>query len=237
MNNKITNSILIGIIVLFCIAIGFVAFKIITNEPAVDELVVIEKEKEEIIKDPIGSVVKVPVDPVIKDSNEKLIPAFKPDETIPYELCRRFINRDQLKKITGYDKDAFVFKFDRWRDATANILKKGCIIKIKEKEIMRIILPQEGEVFSFDESYEANKKDIEKMIAWDFVQEGAKIQKIQNLGKKAFLGSAIMTVNTIKLYLITFLETDTNQVIEIIGTGLDYEIILSLAKQVEVNVR
>lgn len=172
---------------------------------------------------------------IIQQPTEEYVPAEKPvekpvfevDETIPAEFCRQFIARTQLRKITGYEKDAFTFKEAKGNMALSDIPAKMCDIKINGKGIS-ISLPIVP--INYKIVYERAREEILE------APKGVEIRKIQNVGEKAFSLSMVGINDIPEAHIIVFLDVDINQIIEIMSIGIDYKTTLNFAKQVEANI-
>ena len=194
------------------IIIGVVVVAII----AVIAVVMMREPTEEQVVDPVDDI----VDEI----------AFEVDETIDVEFCRTFITRAQLSEITGYEKDVFTFAFAEDVYLPYMILH-NCVIKVREREIT---ISHMAKPADFDGAIEKKEEIISMMEAFGMVIErkhdiGVGERSFGTVEKEVAADEADKT--------ILFLDSETQKNIVVATPGLPWDTNLSLAKQVEANLR
>ena len=216
---KKRNLIILGIICVVII-IGISVYLLLRREEPVPNNDVItriiereEREEEIIIIDP---------------------PPFQPIMT---PFCAEFINEEQFREIIKHRDDLFFEDTTEYvpevgalkicnifiADPVATIIE-GEMLEVEIKGVSMVIFPLE---FSYEQA--------KQMVLAELVEEEPElkdeIKEIDNVGAKAFGASGE------GFHFIIFLEPDTNQVIEVGVEGFTYDVLIELARQIEMNVR
>ena len=218
---KKRNLIILGIVCVVVI-IGVSAYLLLRQEPVPNNNVItriMEKEEEIIIDDPVVDEVHLPLAPF---------------QLTVTSFCAKLITEIQFREITKYRDNLFFQDIiqEHPRIGTVKICNIDTIepAPLREGELEIGIEGVSISVFPLEFSYEQAKQTVLAKFAEE-PELKDEIKEIDNVGARAF------GISKEVFHSIIFLEQDTNQVIEVSISGFTYDILIELARQIEMNVR
>ncbi len=152
---------------------------------------------------------------------------FKGTGVVSAQFCNKIITEAQLREITDYN-GSFVFK-DTRREILENGIIGVCDFQSEDLKIIGAItfFPLENTYTT----YEKLKQEFIDIVERKIPAKAEEIRDIDNIGEQAFL----ISINDIFHQL--FFEDRNNQIVGLITEGLNYDVFIEIARQIEINVK
>lgn len=144
----------------------------------------------------------------------------------PAQFCNRVITEAQLREIINYDGN-FIFK-DARKEILENDIIGVCDFQSEDLEVIGSItlFPLENA----HTTYEKLKQEFINIVERKIPAMREEIREIDNIGEQAFL----VSIN--HMFHQLFFEDRNNQIVGLIIEGLNYDIFMEIARQIEINV-